>query len=44
MQCAGCGKEVEESEFEDETSLREWQISRWCQVCQDNFFGKKRDK
>ena len=37
--CPFCGKEVTESEFKDELSLREFRISGLCQKCQDEFFN-----
>jgi len=35
--CISCGKTP--GIFKDEVSVREWRISRFCQACQDDFFG-----
>lgn len=35
--CVACGKVA--TEFKDERSRREFEISGLCQVCQDNVFG-----
>jgi hypothetical protein len=37
--CVSCGKPPEA--FRDKSSEREWEISRLCQKCQDNFFGEE---
>ncbi len=37
-QCICCGKPA--TEFRDELSRREYQISRLCQVCQDKVFAE----
>jgi len=37
--CVTCGSErVQENQFRDALSLREYQISRMCQDCQDQIF------
>lgn len=37
--CTYCKKKVDLSEFKDALSRKEYQISGWCQKCQDRFFG-----
>lgn len=38
--CVTCGsKEVQDEDFSDELSRREFRISRMCQACQDSVFG-----
>lgn len=37
-QCVNCGKEVEVEDFRDQFSIREYQISGFCQECQDALF------
>ena len=37
--CPFCGNKVNEDEFRDELSLKEYNISGMCQSCQDTFFG-----
>lgn len=36
--CPFCSHKIEESEFRDPLSLKEYQISGLCQSCQDDFF------
>ena len=36
-QCVSCGKAA--GEFRDDLSRREYELSLFCQVCQDNSFG-----
>jgi hypothetical protein len=36
--CSWCGKAA--NEFRDAVSQREYEISGFCQVCQDETFGK----
>lgn len=36
--CPFCGRKIEPSEFRDEISRREYQISGLCQKCQDKIF------
>lgn len=36
--CPFCGKEVELEGFRDELSLKEFELSRLCQSCQDKTF------
>lgn len=36
--CPFCGKEVNQEEFKDELSRKEFEISGLCQNCQDSFF------
>lgn len=36
--CPFCKRPVDESQFRDEISLREYKISGLCQCCQDDFF------
>lgn len=39
--CPHCGKKIDTmTEFRDELSTREHAISRLCQKCQDEVFGK----
>jgi hypothetical protein len=35
--CVGCDNPI--TEFKDEISKKEYQISLLCQACQDEFFG-----
>ena len=37
--CATCGVDVKHEEFRDTLSVREFQISRMCQKCQDKVFA-----
>jgi len=36
--CPFCGETINESDFRDETSRKEFEISGMCQKCQDDFF------
>lgn len=38
--CPFCKKPIMLSDFRNDTSLREFQISALCQSCQDEMFGK----
>ena len=35
--CVNCGQVPKG--FRDVVSQKEWKLSRYCQKCQDNFFG-----
>jgi len=37
--CNGCGDAVLQESFKNEISKREYQISGFCQKCQDSVFG-----
>jgi hypothetical protein len=37
--CPFCKKPVDQSQFKDKLSLKEFFISGLCQKCQDEFFG-----
>ena len=37
-QCVKCG--THELNFRDEPSRKEYQLTVWCQPCQDEFFGE----
>lgn len=37
-QCPSCGAEIQEDEFTSEISLREFNISGFCQKCQDSIW------
>jgi hypothetical protein len=37
--CVNCGKIA--NDFDDEISRREYEISGFCQQCQDEFFGQE---
>lgn len=37
--CPLCKRKVDRSEFRDELSRREFEISGLCQSCQDDIFG-----
>lgn len=37
--CVFCDHKIEENEFRDEISKKEYSISGMCQKCQDDFFG-----
>ena len=39
--CSGCGGDA--MEFRDETSKKEFSLTAWCQVCQDNYFGSSHE-
>jgi len=36
--CPFCGKDVDDKEFRDDLSRREFKISGLCQECQDKMF------
>lgn len=38
-ECPLCKHKVDETEFKDDVSLREFNISGLCQSCQDDIFG-----
>jgi hypothetical protein len=38
--CPFCKKEIDENDFRDELSKREYKISGLCQACMDSIFGK----
>ena len=39
-QCCQCGStKVKRENFRDALSWKEFSLTRWCQRCQDNFFG-----
>ena len=37
-QCPFCGTQINENEFKDELSYKEFKISGLCQKCQDEMF------
>ena len=38
--CVSCGaEEITENSFREDVALREFHISKFCQVCQDKIFG-----
>jgi len=37
--CPFCGEHVNQDEFNDPRSLKEYKISSLCQACQDEMFG-----
>lgn len=37
-ECATCGSVIEEGEFRDMLSFKEYKISGLCQACQDRVF------
>lgn len=37
--CATCGKDVNENDFTDSLSRKEFNISGMCQACQNEVFG-----
>lgn len=39
--CPICGQKIDESDFRDEISKREYGISGMCQQCQDKIFNKE---
>ncbi len=40
--CVQCGSEaIKPEDFDDDISRKEFTLTRWCQVCQNNFFGKE---
>ena len=36
--CPICGNQINEEDFKDSLSLKEYKISKMCQHCQDDFF------
>ena len=43
-QCVTCGStKVKPEDFRDDLSRKEFEISKMCQSCQDNVFGKEGD-
>lgn len=36
--CTSCGAVINESDFRDRKSRREYRLSGFCQVCQDSIF------
>ena len=38
--CPLCAKPINEADFRDELSKKEFKISGMCQKCQDDFWGK----
>lgn len=43
-ECITCGSSaIQPSDFRDDLSRQEFQISRMCQVCQDEIFGEEND-
>lgn len=42
MKCVSCGSEkINEGDFRDEQSRKEFAISHFCQRCQDDVFGEE---
>ena len=39
--CPMCGQKIDESDFRDELSKREYEISGMCQQCQDKIFNEE---
>ena len=37
--CPTCSKEISDTEFRDELSIKEYYVSGLCQACQDRTFG-----
>ncbi|MHA1757187.1 MAG: hypothetical protein ACTSVV_10490 [Promethearchaeota archaeon] len=37
--CNACGKDIDINKFKDTLSAKEYQISGFCQKCQDSVFG-----
>lgn len=37
--CPLCGEEINQSDFRDTLSVKEFGISGMCQTCQDSIFG-----
>ncbi len=37
--CSVCGTEINEKDFKDSLSKKEYSISGMCQKCQDDIFG-----
>jgi len=35
--CCKCGKEA--TKFKDELSKKEYNLTAWCQSCQDEYYG-----
>ena len=42
-QCPICKKDMTGEKFKDEISVKEFQISGLCQVCQDDIFDKEEE-
>jgi hypothetical protein len=41
-ECPTCGREIQEKDFKDEASRREYSISGMCQWCQNKIFNGNR--
>lgn len=41
--CPRCGKPVNPASFRDAASLREFNITGWCQECQDEYYNSSDD-
>ena len=39
--CPICSQKIEENDFKDELSRREYSVSGLCQNCQDNTFKRR---
>lgn len=39
QRCPSCGRPIDLTQFRNEISQREYQLSGFCQQCQDRFFG-----
>lgn len=38
--CVQCGSEkIKDEDFRNDISRKEFALTRWCQICQDKFFG-----
>lgn len=37
--CPFCNTKINQEDFKDELSRKEYEISGLCQMCQDNFFN-----
>ncbi len=40
--CPLCSKKVADIKFKDELSIKEYEISGMCQICQDSFFKEEK--
>jgi hypothetical protein len=42
--CPSCAEPIDKETFRDDISLREYEISGFCQKCQDKIFGRGKKK
>jgi hypothetical protein len=42
--CPLCGNPIDETEFRDELSRKEFELSHMCQKCQDDAFAEPKEE